>query len=160
MAAREIPAGSYLKWEHLRPLLEDQLGADVTRPRMAEFLNVNYVTFWRLTKSDRRFQATPRTVEHVLAAFPNATYDDLFEAAEPRVNPKAATKRGEAEDLFTVAEVARKMRCSEDHVRRLIRNRELGYKNIGIGKHLKLRIPESAYVAYASSSTRPLAAAS
>jgi excisionase family DNA binding protein len=128
---------------------------------MAEFLGVKYLTLWRLTakpKNGQRYQATEKTVKAILAALPEATFDDLFDEAEPRINAKAATKRVEAEDLFTVAEVATKLRCSEDHVYRLIRGKELGYKDIGIGSQ-KLRIPASAYDAYIKTPTRPLAVA-
>jgi excisionase family DNA binding protein len=163
MAPSEIPSAGYLKWAALETLLQARLGPDATRPRMAEFLGVKYLTLWRLTKvhSDgHRFQATPKTVKTILAALPEATFGDLFDEVERRVNPNDATKRGEAEQLYTVAEIAKKLKCSEDHVYRLIHSRELGFKDIGI-RTQKWRIPASAYAAYVNTpTTRPLATAS
>ncbi len=163
MADVEIPAGSHLKWDRLRPMLQAALGEDATRPRMAEFLGVNYLTLWRLTsktKNGHRYQATEKTVEQILSALPGATYDDLFEEAEER--PKnAATRAVEApERLYTVVEVAQLWSCSDEHIYRLIHEKKLGYKNIGIGT-MKIRIPASAITEYLRDPTaKPMATAS
>lgn len=163
MADSEIPSGGYLKWAALEALLQTHLGADATRPRMAEFLGIKYLTLWRLTsiqKDGHRFQATPRTVKAILAALPEAKFGDLFDKVEERPNPKAATKRVEAERMYTVAEVAKLWSCSDEHVYRLIHTKQLGYKDIGLGGLHKWRVPASAIAAYLDDPTaQPLAVA-
>ncbi len=150
----ESGATLYLRWDRLRDLLVDRLGAQATRPDMARHLGISYVTFWRLTssKGGHRHACGDTAIRAIRAAFPDVPDSNLFAADtdRPRRTSRPAPERPEVEKFFTVAEVADSWACSPDHVYRLIARRELAAIDIGIGKP-KLRVAASALAAYRES---------
>ncbi len=167
MAGSEISSGAYLKWEALESLLQQRLGPEATRPRMAEFLGVRYLTLWRLTKvhgDGHRFRAKPETVKAILARLnatrpdcqPEVTFGDLFEGVEPRAKVSAPPRRAEVEPMFSVLEVSHAWGVSVDQIYRLIHSGQLGHKDVSTvdGVKNKLRVPKSAIDAYLSTPTK------
>lgn len=142
------PRVGYLRWDRLLPLLRERLGDDATRPEMAEHLGIGYVTFWRMTSGDKRHVASEQSVTAVLAAFPDQTFEDLFDTdgVPARRNRPAKAPTG-PEPLYTVKQVAQAWGCSEYLVYKWIRNREIRAISIGVGR-AKLRIPASVYDAH------------
>ena len=86
-ATTHFRSAIYLRPGKLDELLAGELrdqGVKPTRPRMAALLNVDYLTYWRMTKpgSEHRKPAQ-EFIAAVLAHFGDDSFSEIFEVREP-----------------------------------------------------------------------------
>lgn len=146
----------FLRWDRLRSLLADKLGPKATRPDMARYLGIRYMTLWRITsvKNGRRHPCNPDTVTAIRAKFPDAPNEELFDFVDqPRHNGQPVPPLPQIEQFFTVAQIAQQLNCSPDHIYRLIARNQIAWMDIGIGKP-KIRIAASALAVYREKNER------